>query len=87
MSDTFDEVLDRMDPEVVLAALRGHLGMNSPESESATRKVVEAFQEAGIDCGPQGCQLGFAKRQLLAYAGNNMIRSLHQRIAHKNQNG
>lgn len=81
MSDIVNEVLDQMDPKIVLAALQGHLGTRTSESEIANEKVAKALEKAGVDCGPQGCRTGFVQRQLMNYAGDNMIRQLHQKVA------
>lgn len=83
MNDILNEVLDRMDPEVVLEALKGLRGAKTPESDMATEKVAKALEKSGVSCGPQGCRSGFVQRQLLNYAGESMIRELHQKISQK----
>lgn len=81
MSDRIREVLDQMDSKVVLHAFQGCLGTKSPESEAAVEKLIKAFEKADVDCGPQGCRSGFVQRKLLNYAGENMLRELHQKVA------
>lgn len=83
MSEKIREVLDRMDPQIVLEALQGHMGTNTPESKLANEKIAKAFDKAGINCGPTPTRSGFVQRVLLHYAGENMLRELHQRVAQK----
>lgn len=81
MSDIESNILDEMDPKVVLSALQGHLGTRTKDSDIANEKIAKAFEKAGVDCGPQGCRSGFVQRKLMNYAGDNMVRQLHQKIA------
>lgn len=81
MSDAVRNVLDCMDPQVVLDALHGALGSKSPEADLANERIAKALEKSGVDCGPQGCRSGFIQRKLLTYAGENMLRELHQRVA------
>lgn len=84
MSDTVSEVIDQMDPRVVLEALRGHLGAKTEDSELAIEKIAKELEKSGVDCGPKGCRPGFVQRQLMNYAGSNMMRLLHQKISAQN---
>lgn len=81
MSDRIREILDQMDSKIVLHAFQECLGAKTPESEIAVDKLIKAFEKKGIDCGPQGCRSGFVQRKLLNYAGENMLRELHQKVA------
>lgn len=83
MSDLARDILNRIDPKVTLDALQGYLGTKTSESVIANEKVAKAFEKAGINCGPQGCRSGFVQRQLMIYAGENMVRELHQKTAQK----
>lgn len=83
MSYLVREVLDRMDPEIVLEALQGQLGTKTTESDIANEKIAKAFDRSGINCGPQATRSGFVQRVLLNYAGENMLRELHQKVAQK----
>lgn len=83
MSDSVKNVLDQMDPQIVLDALQGQLGTKTKESEAASMKIAKALEKAGVDCGPENIRSGFVQRMLMNYARDNMLRELHQRVAQK----
>ena len=77
------EVLDNMNPETVLNALRGFMENKTAESDAASEAVAKAFEAAGLDIGPKPCRHGYVQRSLMAYASERMIRQLHQLVAQK----
>lgn len=74
-------VLKTIDPEIMLPALHASMNDTSPENLEALDMVGQKLKKAGVDCGPDGCLRGFVRRQIMTYAGQDMIRQIHQALS------
>ena len=83
MSDNMQVIMDKIDSQTFLDALQGFLREKTPESKIAIEKIGKIFEKAGVDCGPNTTRIGFIQRQLMNYAGEQMVRELHQKVSNK----
>lgn len=79
-NELIESTLARVEPAVMLSALHASMGQSDPDGSAALEEIAQALLKAGVNCGPKACISGFVQRQMLNYAGNQVVRQLHQSL-------